>query len=290
MLHLDPNNLKDPKWQHTILKPLDEQPELKDIPYEDVKAWDKAMEYHSRFEADPDCRPVPRNTAVEAECLTRDENVCVVTGKASPRVFYFIPFTWNDTVEHMNATGSVHDGSILTNTSLTTWPDPPVSVQKLGATHKLWNMLSIDPVLYNYFKDGLCAFKYLSLVEVGNNAVQVNLEFHWMPRLKPRFGQTMDLELDWKTVYGELDRLHDCPQESQEYGKVQAKNRQPLQTGHVIARKLSRQDAGQFVDAVNVHWASVSFTAFCGGAGHPWLLSGKDPKDTDATGRVQTGE
>jgi hypothetical protein len=45
----------------------------------------------------------------EAKCIERDGNMCVVTGKAlgDPKIFWFVPSTWNDTVEHNNTTGNL---------------------------------------------------------------------------------------------------------------------------------------------------------------------------------------
>ena len=281
MLHLDPDNLKDPKWQHAVYKLPCPQPDSLDIPWEDWQTHCKARKYHIRFRAKSDLPPVLRNTAEEAKCLDRDGHKCVATGKSSPRVFYFIPFTWNDTFEHMNATGSVRGGAILADTDLLSGPDPAVSVTKLGATHVAWNMLSIDSVLYSYLKDGLCAFRYAKGQEqlLGEGRVQVTLNLYWMPMLKGRFGLLMDLDKDWPTLCGELARFENCSQESFEYGKLRTEAKAPVLSGHAVKITLPEDDVTQFKNAVNVHWASIVFTAVCGAAGRPWLLSGDDPED-----------
>ena len=54
MLHLDADNLKDPKWQHAVYKPPAPQPDLDDLPFEDWQTWDKAMKYHAGFNAESD--------------------------------------------------------------------------------------------------------------------------------------------------------------------------------------------------------------------------------------------
>jgi hypothetical protein len=43
----------------------------------------------------------------EAECLERDGKGCVVLGTENPMVSHIIPYTWNDTKEHNNATGGI---------------------------------------------------------------------------------------------------------------------------------------------------------------------------------------
>lgn len=239
------------------------------------------MKYHTGFRAMSDLPPVHRNMAEEAKCLDRDGHRCVATGKSSPRVFYFIPFTWNDTVKHMNATGSVHPGAFLADTHLQMWPNPAVSVSKLGATHVAWNMLSIDSILYSYLKDGLCAFKYAEGQEqsLGEGRVQVTLNLYWMPMLKGRFGQLMDLDKDWHALCGELARFDNCPQESSRYGKLRTEANGPVLSGQTVNLTLPEDDVAQFKNAVKVHWASIAFTSVCGAAGRPWLLSGDDPED-----------
>ncbi|KAI7758651.1 hypothetical protein LZL87_007042 [Fusarium oxysporum] len=42
--------------------------------------------------------------AEQTKCLTRDGNVCVVTGTTGPNAYHNAPFTWNDTQAHIKQT------------------------------------------------------------------------------------------------------------------------------------------------------------------------------------------
>ena len=56
-------------------------------------------------------------------------------------------------------------------------------------------MLSIDETVYRYMKDGFCALEYQEdddeKYENGNT--KLTLKFKWMPKLKGRFGLSMNI-------------------------------------------------------------------------------------------------
>ncbi|RBR24400.1 uncharacterized protein FIESC28_02890 [Fusarium coffeatum] len=286
MLHLDPNNLTLPQWKHAIPVPLEWQPEVEDLSDDDDwEAYQKSVAYHRRFKTNPDLRPFLHDADEEAKCERRDEGECVVTGKPTNRRLWFIPLTWNDTVEHMNATGDLHVGStILTGVNLAEGPNPACSAHTLGATHRVWNMVSIGEILYRYFNDGFCALKYQEgrNEELNKDEVKVTLKFYWMPKLKARFGLVMDIHSqptnDWTMMLKESDAFQNCPPPDH-YGKVFTQSGDLLESGHIVNITVAKKDLLFFRDAIEVHWACIMFTAFCGAAGRPWLLSGKDPED-----------
>ena len=285
MLHLNPYNLEDPRWQHAIPVPLEEQPELAEL-YDqdelDPEAINKAIVYRNRFKTSEFLRPVRRSRstvkAEEARCWSRDKGICVVTGKPSPHTFYFIPFTWNDTVEHMNATGEISCGIFDLGVSLFDGPTPPLNVSALGGSHKAWNMLSVDLALHRYLKYGLCAFKWLATDPAPNGEVRVTLQFHWMPLLELRWGKRMNINRrgarnDFRKLVEDIKNFDQGPQVTHKYGTVMDKYGKPLRSGQLIYIAMSKQDAEQCRDAVKVHWACVVYTALCGAAGRPWLLA-----------------
>ncbi|CAG7566425.1 unnamed protein product [Fusarium equiseti] len=285
MLHVDPNNLEDARWQNAIPELMEEQPEFgEELYYEGgLEAMDKAWKYRSRFQTAEYLQPVRRSRstvkAEEAKCQSRDKGRCVVTGKPLPQVFWFIPFTWNDTVDHMNATGQDFCGCLhLAGVNLMDGLTPPCSVRKLGGSHKAWNMLCVDLDLQRYLKDGLCAFKWLTNDPTPNGEVRVTLQFHWMPILERRCGLKMNIDRrgkrnDLRKLVEDIRNFNQGPHVTHKYGTVMDKYGKPLRSGYLIYITMPKQDAEQCRDAVKVHWACVVYTALCGAAGKPWLLA-----------------
>ncbi|CAG1959394.1 unnamed protein product [Fusarium graminearum] len=186
MLHLDPGNIisdpKNPKykrWSHAIPT----QPEKQDRLHPDMS--------QSRWRSQCGTVRVSKLETLSAFLMTsRDGNKCVVTGRPNPRVFWFIPRGWNDTADHNDATGNLEIGCYyLTKIDLL----ETISVSgELGNTHKPWNMICIDPVLYDFLVQGYCAFSYVITRDLVGSSI-LNLKFFWMPKLIPRFHQVMDL-------------------------------------------------------------------------------------------------
>lgn len=294
MFHCDPDNLEDPRWQHAIPEPYEEQPEMTEEEFDEGDLEDvlKAIRHQNRFQTLEHLQPIRHNAhsvkAEEAKCLGRDSYMCVATGNPSSSVFWFIPFTWNDTANHMNATGELRRGALhLAGVSLMDGPSPPCNARALGGSHKVWNMVCVDKNLYQYLKDGLCAFKYVASRPPHGGEVGIHLEFHWMPVLQPRYGRKMNIgrcgaSNDFRQLLVEIEQFQKDPhrlQVSDQYGKVVDKDGEPLQSGKPIFIEVPEVDAEQFVTGVKVHWACALFAALCGAAGKAWLLSGERAED-----------
>ncbi|KAI1073003.1 hypothetical protein LB507_009122 [Fusarium sp. FIESC RH6] len=284
MLHLDPKNLEDPKWQHAIPVPLRPEPDPHDVALDDPEGLQRAFAYQCRFETDPDLPGVPlvKQRMEEAECRRLNEDKCVVTGQPKPHVFWIFPSTWNDTVDHMDATGDLRSACrALTGISLLDEPDPPCSARELGTTHKSCYMMCLHPILYKYLKKAWCAFKYLFHRDDNNNNVKVTLEFHWMPKLLPLFGEPIDdIDEFWTLLSEQMGQFDNCiPPPGLEYGQIGDKSGELLKTGYHFDVLVPRQHLARFQSGIDVLWACARFTALCGAAGRPWLLSGMDPGD-----------
>ncbi|CAG7566421.1 unnamed protein product [Fusarium equiseti] len=283
MFHLDPKNLGLPIWRHAVPMPLSPQLNPEDVPWDDgVDAYEKAVAYQARFKTKSNLQRVPldKQRMEEAECRKRHENKCVVTGELNPRILWIIPSTWNDTVENMNATGDLQSGCLaLTGIDLLDEPNPPCSAVELGTTHESWNMLPIDPVLYNYLVDGWCAFKYLFHKEEddNSNSAKVTLEFHWMPKLAPIFIEEMDFRENWATLCENMGQFEDCrPPHGLEYGQLRDKSGDLLESGYRIDIPVPRQYVHQFVSGIKVHWAFIRFMSLFGATGRPWVVLDDD--------------
>lgn len=283
MLHLDPKNLEDSKWQHAIPVPLYPEPDPDGVALDDPEGLQRAFAYQCRFETDPDLPSVPlvKQLMEEAECRRLNEDKCAVTGEPKPRVFWVFPSTWNDTVDHMDATGELCSGCrALTGINLLRGSDPPCSVRELGTTHKPCYMMCIHPVLYKYLKDVWCAFKYLLHRDDDNDNVKVTLGFHWMPKLETLFGEPIDIDIFWPLFSAQMGRFDNCPPPPGfEHGKVRDKSGELLKSGYRFDVLVPKQHFARFQSGIEVLWACARFTALCGAAGRPWLLSGMDPED-----------
>ncbi|GKU16811.1 unnamed protein product [Fusarium langsethiae] len=285
MLHLNPDNFVDRAWAPALQETLDLRPDNDDDNNDDdVDAFLRAHDYDYFFRTDTDLQDYPQDIDEEAKCRKGDGDVCVVSGKANPKIFWFFPSTLNDTVRNNDMTGNLAGtGGTITGVLLTTIrrPNPFCSRRKLGGSHKAWNMLCIDPALYKPLTSGLCAFKHYGDSKLEDGEVEVALQFYWMPRLKGRFGQPFDLESDWQHLMEELQASQDKsypPPPSLENEYI-TKSGEPLRSGHLIHLVVPEQDAQFLKSTVKVHWACSLFTSLCGASGRPYLLSGMEYDD-----------
>uniref|UniRef100_A0A4E9EIY9 HNH nuclease domain-containing protein n=1 Tax=Gibberella zeae TaxID=5518 RepID=A0A4E9EIY9_GIBZA len=255
MLLLNPNNSNDSAWAHAVPETLDLRPD---------HSGDIDDDYLDAL-TDPDLRDYPEDIDEEDKCRKRDGDVCVVTGKANPKIFWFSPSTLNNTVRNNDMTGNLAGpGGMITGAPFLVirMPNPFCNKRKLGGSHKAWNMLCVDPALYKPLTSGLCAFKH----------------HEDMPRLKGRFGQTFDMETDWQPLMDELQASQDKsypPPSSFEKQPITTSG-EPLRSGHVTYVTVPEQDVRHLKSAVKVHWACSMFTSLCGASGRPYLLSGKE--------------
>ncbi|OBS28316.1 hypothetical protein FPOA_02257 [Fusarium poae] len=283
MLYLNPENPEKVEWKHAIPQKVQENLEL-----EDDMSYDQfLLAIHSRSSF------VTAKTAVSSpekgeqgqkKCRARDANVCVITGTPNPSVFWFIPKGWNDSATHNNATGNFLSGCVnLTRINLM---DKLHSATELGKTHEVWNMICVDKRLCGFLMEGLCAFKFMGRERLNSETVEVRLQFFWMPELPARFHQPIDLEegskkdntFNYKKValYPELKDFSDRPCFPMENCKKRSwpQDFSSLPSGLEVSIRMPEQESERFESVVKIHWACVTFTALCGGAGRAWYLTG----------------
>ncbi|EKJ79529.1 hypothetical protein NXS19_002754 [Fusarium pseudograminearum] len=299
MLHLDPENLipelkqtvpnpghtisgpTNPKyhhWSHAIPK----QPNWEPQPTHEMSPEDyaRSMYYNARFRTAHTITDAPARLHIEMEQrrIVHDRYECVVTGRVDPRVFWFIPRTWNDTKDHNDATGNIRMGCMyLTKINLL---DEIHSATELHKTHKLWNMISVDSAIYDALTLGLCAFKYIGKEDVGGGNFWVHLKLFWMPELTGRFNKPMDQE-GTKELSLELNdfQRRGCPIPKQVERSQTAMSTLPLWSGKDVFLNILEADTEIFEHVVTVHWACATFTALCGGAGRAWFLTGMNQEE-----------
>ncbi|KAL6921030.1 hypothetical protein FSST1_005056 [Fusarium sambucinum] len=306
MLHLDPENIdptitkKFEKWHHAIPGKPKVMPRLN--PNMDPYEVTMSMYYNSCFKTGDGTLCLPDDSYKEEEnkCKVRDRNKCIITGRPNPSVFWFIPRGWNNTKEHNNATGNLEVGCYyLTGVDLL---EDIQSSTQLGKTQKAWNMLCIDPVIYKLLVQGLCAFFYSGIKRnLLGGKCQMQLKFVWMPFLRGRFNQVMD-----------LNKLNECGLKPDDHGfetfscdkvgqelsvdidsvwrrnfppephcqkKVAEMGIPPIASGRIVWIEVPDQESKLLESAVKIHWSCVIFTALCGGTGQAWFLTGMNHKD-----------
>ncbi|QPC76683.1 hypothetical protein HYE68_007435 [Fusarium pseudograminearum] len=300
MLHLNPSNRLDARWAHAKPEPVTKQPPLNDeMSYDEIIL---SMKYRSSFKTCLASESPPTAEEEEVKCKKRDQNKCVLTGKPyNTSVFWFIPRGWNDTVQHNNATGNLQSGSMrLAKVPLLR---DIHSATQLRQTQKAWNMLCVDNDVYDLLVRGLCAFKFIGKEKLDGR-FKVQLKFFWMPDLPGRFNQIMDLnvikrceplnqpdghtDFNYAKVRRENIRelsvdLHvfqrsGCPQSPSDRYKPSANPNSSLKlmSGKDVYIEMSERDSELFESVVKIHWACVTFTALCGGAGRAWFMTGKN--------------
>jgi hypothetical protein len=225
----------------------------------------------------------------------QDPRQCVLTQEINPSVFWFIPERWNDTASHNNATGNLEEAcTYLTGIDFL---DDIHSATELGKTHQVWNMICVNKVICDLLMEGRCAFKFLLRREMDNDTFEVFLRFFWMPELPGRFNQPMDIDnlikREYSTMPGNerpdlIDQLESfskslCPPTEYCQEKLSATSFSSLSSGHEVRIRMSRHESRLCESVVKIHWACVTFTALCGGAGRAWYLTGNN----QANGRLE---
>ncbi|KAL6921035.1 hypothetical protein ACHAPO_006249 [Fusarium lateritium] len=295
MLHLNPNNLdsgeKREKWIHALPKTVEASRELEsDMSYNDFLL---AIHSRSSFVTNTGDPRFPKNKGKreQTNCRLRDANQCVLTQRPNPSVFWFIPEKWNHNATHNDATGNLEAGCLyLTDIDLL---HDLHSASELGKTHRVWNMICVDKVIRDLLMEGLCAFKFISRSQLDDTTFEVLLEFFWMPRLIGRFNQPMDLNTFINGDYTEkfnhekanlVDEIRkfsngDCSPEPDCQQQLSAISSSSLSSGHRVLIQMPEQESKLFESVVKIHWACVTFTALCGGAGRAWHLTGENQRN-----------
>ena len=290
MHHLNPKNLEHPSWQHALYRAPLEQPEFTDELLEEAD-WDTiklSIYYEIRFETEPDLQDLPYPEEESAKCRECDKDVCAATGNRDPVVFWFIPRTWNDTRDHNDATGNL-EGSCM-DVAYVDILDDILSATELGKTHAAWNMMLVDPDLYECLIRGLCAFRFEGIEEIqkptthdddhdddlNDENVHIVLRFYWMPRfMTPRFNQEITMD-DMKSIAAQFN---DFIAQGSLPPEAFPKTITTPKSGDLVRLLRTREEAPKVQSAVKVHWNCILYTALCGGVGAAQFMTGMDQSD-----------
>ncbi|KAF5605725.1 hypothetical protein FPANT_1128 [Fusarium pseudoanthophilum] len=292
LVHRGKENRIDPTPGQCVTKISKPSPELQDH----VPAKSETSESDS--ESDPDMTftwdtPIfrtnlklddhVRDREEEAKCLERDGKACVVLGTENPRVSHIIPYTWNDTKEHNNTTGDIKMRAPgLFRLNINGAASYVCNPHELGGTDKVWNMMCLHPELHKLWAKGYCAFKHICTEHCDEDKSKVTLQFRWMPQIKKRLGQEIDVRgtgpgSDWQQRIEELNAFHSQgnppPAPCQEALRHLTVFGDPLLSGQLIHIHMPTDDTKRFGEVIDIQWACILFTALVGAAGNPELLS-----------------
>ncbi|KAF5966005.1 hypothetical protein FBULB1_11932 [Fusarium bulbicola] len=220
-----------------------------------------------------------RDREEEAKCLERDGKTCVVLGTANPMVSHIIPYTWNNTKEHNNTTGDIKmraPGLFRANINgATSYVCNP---HELGGTDKVWNMMCLHPELHKLWAKVYCAFKHIYTERCDENKSKVTLQFRWMPQIKKRLGQEIDIHgtgpgSDWQQWIEELNVFHrqgsPPPAPCEEALRHLTESGEPLLSGYLINIQMPTDETKRFEEVIDIQWACILFTALVGATGNP---------------------
>uniref|UniRef100_A0A8H7N3R2 HNH nuclease domain-containing protein n=1 Tax=Bionectria ochroleuca TaxID=29856 RepID=A0A8H7N3R2_BIOOC len=140
---------------------------------------------------EPGAKEVNRNKSESNKALERDGKRCLVTGAIKPDVCHIIPYRLNSNPatepqsRDIFARILVHivpaeDGKNLMRLLFPTHQGKQV----LGASDKIWNLLTLSPQVHRFWSSCYFAFKWVGVLNPDPNAKTqtVQLEFRWMPR------------------------------------------------------------------------------------------------------------
>ncbi|RFN53810.1 hypothetical protein FIE12Z_1844 [Fusarium flagelliforme] len=278
MHHLRFENLTDPSWQHAAYKPHVQQPELTTefIHEATLEEFLQVGYYECRFQTDPDLPTISEANAEEiSKARSRDKGRCMVTNCSNTKHFWFIPFTWNNSSPHNNATGNlVSSSEDLADVGML--DSNLLGVKELGKTHKSWNIMCIDRVLCDFLQRGWGGFRFEEAGQPNDKGiVKVKLRFYWMPQMTGRFNREAANNNELMDIVNEFNAFvrAGCPPPPT-YPK--SDDFKVPKSGQLVVVERNAGDVESFRCAVKIHWACVMYTVLCGGAERPQFMTGKD--------------
>ncbi|KAF4980200.1 hypothetical protein FZEAL_3736 [Fusarium zealandicum] len=193
-----------------------------------------------------------RDDVEKDKCLGLDNNMCVVTGQPHPHVCHIVPFAWNKKASNKDTTTRflpLMDLYLGLPREDATREALGLLTLDLGSSDRVWNMICLNPALYDWWRRGYFAFKYLGAAPSANapETSLIKLQFVWMPRyirqgtakqpvnLDQQKEPTTRIEAALTHRHGEQSRL--CSAELDCATCTQAKG---VNTHHVLAHRPPR--------------------------------------------------
>lgn len=277
MLHLDSSNIKHPTWAHALYKAPVQQANMS--AEDDHKAdWEtiaRSIYYDSRFGTNPNLPIITGAPAEIEKAKSRDKGKCVVTEYTEIDYLWLIPATWNNSPAHNDSTGNL-EGSSVDLADVDMLDSDLLNASELGKTHKSWNIMCIDKVLYSFITRGWGGFRFEENGRPNNKGVvEVKLRFYWMPQMTGRFNRRTTKRAELVDMVNEFNAFHraGCPPPPtypKGHGFVVPKS------GQLVVVERNVGDVDKFKCALKIHWRCVLYTALCGGAGRPQFMTGMD--------------
>lgn len=231
------------------------------------------------------------------KCYNQDHGRCVVTGISNPHVCHIIPYTWNNTAYRQQYARRLTLALILVsheNTHL------HVLQQGIGSSDKVWNMVSLSPLLHFWWSKGFFAFKCMGITPVdgSDNLSEITLQFRWMPRspnpdasrfikLEEQPDANRDFVSKLTHYYGDacgVEGCIDCPHTA----AIAAHNigtDHRIVSGDLIKVRRNTDVAERFKSMIDIQWALICAAAMSGAAQAPELLGVDDVEYYENDGR-----
>ncbi|RBR25376.1 uncharacterized protein FIESC28_01813 [Fusarium coffeatum] len=236
----------------------------------------RSIYWDSRFGTDPDLPTIAEAKPEEiSKVCSRDKGRCMVTQSPEVKYFWFFPFTWNNSPPNNNATGNL-EGASVDLADVDMLDGGLLIAAEIGKTHKSWNIMCIDRVLYDFVVRGWGGFRFEEAGRPNDKGVvKVKLRFYWMPQMTGRFNRESTNDKEMMDIANEFNAFvrAGCPAPPT-YPKG-ADFKVP-KSGQLFAVERDASDVERFTSVVKIHWACVVYTALCGGAGRPQFMTGMD--------------
>ncbi|KAJ3538559.1 hypothetical protein NM208_g5864 [Fusarium decemcellulare] len=214
------------------------------------------------------------HAAAQYQCIERDGGVCVLTGTSNPKPYSIVPFAW------VQSMAVIKKSTVVLPVPSTLFDEP----RRLNA---VWNMLSLDPRLHNYWCRGCFAFKFITAWPIMNGAGEsiVMLEFHWMPQFKTKPMAPVVLE-------GQINDLETIVYEVEAFDKVEVpvshlEAGSSLTSGRRLRLRMKTEDSVLFREMIELQWVCIVIASLCGATGSLDLLPDFEGfEDTSAAERL----
>ncbi|RBR26200.1 uncharacterized protein FIESC28_00983 [Fusarium coffeatum] len=251
---------------------------------------------HAQGSEEPD-DPIDRSQETFNLCLQLDNDTCVVTGYPLAFAGFIVPIEWNCTNEYLEYTKSL-------TSALSVIIDNPAGEEPLehlkrlydhkGSIDKSWNVISVSRDLYQLWRRGLWALKWLSAVALPEDPLKsrITLQFHWLKPWNtiPTLSATLKDENEALGSESALTASEDIYPPSDEVYVIARdhKSRQSIKSGDICTIIRFTEDIDKCKQMFDIQWEICNAAADSGFTGHAnideeveWDLDGEELPSED---------
>ncbi|KAK1836825.1 hypothetical protein QBC39DRAFT_337415 [Podospora conica] len=205
-----------------------------------------------------------RDKTVAEERKRVDNGRCVVLGTADPQACHIIPWSSCNNPVNLELFRSSLTASLLALVEANDINDPEIIrhfTGSVGASDKLWNVISLNPQMHVWWGKAYFGFKYLGILPSETDEESfVSVQFYWMPRAIPWQQDQRDQEEIGLYLTNDYS-----PFSSRGVAGLRLTGR-PVISGDIFNIRVAAVDAQKMAMAFRIQWALIRIAAVTGAA------------------------